>query len=159
MRKIMRYESYSEQERLDDILDKLSKYGKSHLTDIENQFLDSWSSGSEKEVHDKIKWIENDQLFEDENFKFEFKELEDYGDELHIIGTMYVPDMILKNGKVIKGCLDGRIVKFQSNQTSPDFFLDGYDIFDFCSGLEYELDSFIDYVVSEIENKNINLDN
>ena len=36
MRNIMRYESYSEQERLDDILDKLSKYGKSHLTDIEN---------------------------------------------------------------------------------------------------------------------------
>ena len=26
------------------------------------------------------------------------------------------------------------------------------DVFDFCNGVEYELDSFIDYVVSEIEN-------
>ena len=38
---------------------------------------------------------------------------------------------------------------------SPDFYSkEGYDVFEFCNGLEYELDSFIDYVISEIEENN-----
>jgi len=86
------------------------------------------------------------------NIKFEFKEWEDYGDEQHFIGTFYVPDLELENGKKVVGILEGRIVKFENETVSPDFYSkDGYDIFEFCNGLEYELDSFIDYVVSEIE--------
>ena len=62
MKHIIKYESYSEQERLDDILDKISKYGKSSLTDFENKFLQSWSTNTEKEVHDELKQID-DQIF------------------------------------------------------------------------------------------------
>lgn len=157
MKHIMRYESYSEQERLDDILDKISKYGKSSLTDFENKFLQAWSTNTEKEVHDELKYIENEQIFEDDAgyFKFEFKEWEDYGDEQHFIGTLYVPDLEWEDGKTIEGCLEGKIVKYENGVVSPDFYSkEGYDVFEFCNGLEYELDSFIDYVIAEIEQKN-----
>jgi len=58
----------------------------------------------------------------------------------------------LENGKKVVGILEGRIVRFENGTISPDFYSkDEYDIFEFCNGLEYELDSFIDYVVAEIE--------
>ena len=53
----------------------------------------------------------------------------------------------------MEGCLVGRIVRYDNGMTFPDFDKDGYDIFEFCNGLEYELDSFIDYVIDEIEEK------
>jgi hypothetical protein len=31
-----------------------------------------------------------------------------------------------------------------------------YDVFEFCNGLEYELDSFLDYVVGELSGKTEN---
>ena len=70
--------------------------------------------------------------------------------------------MTWEDGTTIEGRLEGRIVDFGDGRTSPDFFIAAkhpksgkevqFDIFDFCGGMEYELDSFIDYVVSEIEN-------
>ena len=38
-----------------------------------------------------------------------------------------------------------------------DVVVTNYDVFEFCNGLEYELDSFIDYVVSELDDKNKDL--
>lgn len=162
----MRYEGYSIQERIDDILDKISKYGISSLTPLEKEFLDSHKQGTEKEVHDKIAREENESVFEDDSgyFKFEHKETEVYDDEIHYIGTMYVPDMELPNGKKVEGILGGKIIVYQSGQVSPDFYSvtkdkltqDNYDIFEFCNGLEYELDSFLDYVIAELEEKSRN---
>ena len=103
-------------------------------------------------------------MFEDDSglFKFEFQELEDYGDEKHIIGVIYVPALTWEDGTIVEGRLEGRIVDFGEGRNSPDFFLTTkdpktdkevqLDVFDFCGGLEYELDSFIDYVIIEIEN-------
>jgi hypothetical protein len=160
----MRYEGFSSQERQDEILDKISKYGISSLTPDEKNFLDSYSQGKEEETHKKLKYHENEVVFEDDKgyFKFEFEELEDYGNEKHIIGTIYVPDLVWEDGSTVEGRLEGRIVSYGGGQTSPDFFVVvkdpktgeevSYDIFEFCNGIEYELDSFIDYVVTEIEN-------
>lgn len=162
MKHLMRYEGYSIQERIDDILDKISKYGVSSLTSLEKEFLDSYSSGKEKETHNKIALEENDSVFEDDNgyFKFEHHETEDFGDEVHYIGTLYVPDMDTPNGK-LEGRLEGRIIVYSNGQTSPEFYSvskktneDSYDVFEFCEGLEYELDSFLDYVVGELGEKN-----
>ena len=106
---------------------------------------------------------ENDTIFEDDNgyFKFEHSETEDYGDEVHYIGTLYVPDLVFSSGKKLEGRLEGRIVVYSGGQISPDFYSvskksneDTYDVFEFCNGLEYELDSFMDYVVSELDDKN-----
>lgn len=164
MKHLMRYEGFSAQERQDEILDKISKYGIASLTSDEKEFMDSWSVGKEEEVHKKLNYHENEIVFEDDSglFKFEFQELEDYGDEKHIIGVIYVPDLTWEDGTSIEGRLEGRIVDYGDGRTSPDFFLTTkhpktgkevqFDVFDFCGGMEYELDSFIDYVVSEIEN-------
>lgn len=162
MKHLMRYEGYTSKERVDDILDKISKYGIKTLTPLEREFLDSHKSGREEEIHDKISKEETESIFEDDNgyFKFEHTETEDYGDEIHYIGTLYVPDLVFPTGKRVKGVLEGRIVVFKDGQISPDFYSqskkeneDGYDVFEFCNGLEYELDSFLDYVVSELEQK------
>jgi len=158
MRHLMRYEGYSTKERLDDILDKISKYGISTITPLEKDFLDAHSKGTESEIHDKITKEETESVFEDDlgYFKFEHMETEDYGDEMHYIGILYTPDLEFDNGEKIEGRLEGRIVVFEDGQISPDFYYKVdeniyYDIFEFCNGLEYELDSFLDYVVQEIE--------
>lgn len=163
MKHLMRYEGFSPQERQDEILDKISKYGIESLTLDEKEFLDSWSVGKEEEIHQKLNYNENEIVFEDDSglFKFEFQELEEYEDQKHIIGVIYVPDLIW-NDKRVKGRLEGRIVDFGNGKTSPDFFTSikdsktgneiSLDVFDFCSGIEYELDSFIDYITQEIEN-------
>jgi hypothetical protein len=164
MKHLMRYEGYTSMERVDDILDKISKYGIKSLTQLEKEFLDSHKSGQEEETHDKIAKEESESVFEDDRgyFKFEHTETEDYGDEIHYIGTLYVPDLEWPNGKRLEGRLEGRIVVYSNGTTSPDFYSiskdpkthEYYDVFEFCNGLEYELDSFIDYVVSELEEKN-----
>jgi hypothetical protein len=102
-------------------------------------------------------------IFEDDNgyFKFEHSETEEYEDEVHYIGTLYVPDLVFSSGKKLEGRLEGRIVVYSGGQISPDFYSvskksneDTYDVFEFCNGLEYELDSFMDYVVAELDGKN-----
>ena len=82
MKHLMRYEGFSPQERQDEILDKISKYGIKSLTQSEKDFLDSYSQGKEKETHQNINYKENEVIFEDDNryFKFEFERLEDQGD-------------------------------------------------------------------------------
>jgi len=163
----MRYEGYTSRERVDDILDKISKYGMKSLTSLEKEFLNSFKTGEEEKTHDKIAKEETESIFEDDNgyFKFEHEETEDYGDEMHYIGTLYVPQLELLNGKKIEGRLEGRIIVYSNGQVSPDFYSiakdphthDNYDVFEFCNGLEYELDSFVDYVVSELDEKNKDL--
>jgi hypothetical protein len=164
MKHLMRYEGYTTKERVDDILDKISKYGISSLSKLEKEFLDSHASGKEEEIHSKITKEESETVFEDDNgiFKFEHTETEDYGDEIHYIGTLYVPDLEFPNGKKIKGRLEGRIIVYSNGSTSPEFFStygkkneDKYDIFEFCNGLEYELDSFLDYVILELKENDI----
>jgi len=157
----MRYENYSATERMDDILDKISKYGVDSLTPLEKEFLDSHKTGNQEELHTKLAKEESEKVFEDDfgYFKFEHAETEDYGDEKHYIGNLYVPDLEFPDGTRIEGRLSGRIIKYQSGQISPDFNSiqldkesgDHYDIFEFCNGLEYELDSFLEYVVAELE--------
>ena len=162
MKHLMRYEGYTSKERVDDILDKISKYGIKSLTQLEKDFLDSHRIGNEEELHDKLSKSENETIFEDDNglFKFEFESCEDHGDEVHYIGTLYVPDIVWSTGR-IEGRLEGRIVVYNNGQLSPDFYSiekdpksgDNYYVFEFCNGLEYELDSFLDYVVSELDQK------
>ena len=159
MRHLMRYEGYSTAQRVDDILDKISKYGMKSLTSLEKEFLDAHQSGGEEAVHNALTKEESEKVFEDYAgmFKFEFDSIEEYGDEIHYLGTLTCPDLV-ENGKTISGRLEGRIVYYpETTFTSPDFGVQingkDFDVFDFCSGYEYELDSFIDYVVSELENQ------
>jgi len=166
MKHLMRYEGYTVQQRLDDILDKISKYGMASIRPNELDLLNANKTGTEEEIHKKMTFDENDTIFEDDNgyFKFEHSETEEYEDEVHYIGTLYVPDLVFPNGKKLEGRLEGRIIVYSGGQISPDFYSvskkpneDAYDVFEFCNGLEYELDSFMDYVVGELDDKNKDL--
>ena len=162
MKHLLLYEGYSASERANDILDKIYKYGIRSITPMEKEFLDAHASGKEDEIHDRMKFKENEVIFEDDSgyFKFEHNKTEDYRDEVHYIGILYVPTMEFESGKKIEGRLEGKIIVYNLGQTSPEFnsipknHEHSYDIFEFCNGLEYELDSFIDYVVSELGEKN-----
>lgn len=158
MRYLMKYEGYTAPQRLDDILDKISKRGIESLSPLEKKFLDSHKSGGEEEMHSALTQRESESFFEDDSgmFTFEFDSSEDYEDEIHYLGTLTCPDLLLDNGKTVSGALEGRIVFYKENgAVSPDFWvqIDGadYDVFDFCEGYEYELDNFIDYIVQEIK--------
>ena len=80
MNHIVRYESYSVDDRLNDVLDKISKYGSSNLTNLEKEFLDSYRNGTQIEIHNKVKFLEDEIIFEDDfgNFKFEYKTSKKY---------------------------------------------------------------------------------
>jgi hypothetical protein len=160
MKHILRYSNYTASERLDDILDKISKYGMNSLSKLEREFLEAHKSGKEQELHDKLSKSEVETSFEDDYgyFKFDLIDIQEYKDidgssERHFIGTLYVPDLEWPNGKKIEGRLEGKIIKYSNGVISLEFTNDDYDVFEFCNGLEYELDSFTDYVVSEIEEK------
>ena len=51
----MIYEEFSSQDRTDELLDKISKYGISSLTPHEKDFLDAVSTGDEEQVKTKMR--------------------------------------------------------------------------------------------------------
>lgn len=155
----MRYEGYTTQQRVDDLLDKISKYGLKSLTQLEKDFLDAHKTGGEEELHNILTKKESECTFEDDSgmFKFEFDRTEKVDDEFRYYGTIYLQDLSI-GGKIISGKLHGYISYHTiSGFISPEFYKSEnskkYDIFDFCGGFEYELDSFLEYVIFEIEQK------
>jgi hypothetical protein len=151
-------DEFPSQEKTDELLDKISKYGISSLTIHEREFLDAVSSGNSEVVKDKMSELDGDTFFEDDLFKFELHSVDyDSEDCVKYYGTLYVPDL-QRHHKLIKGNLNGCIRLYNNGSYSLDFtkFIDEksknieYDIFEFCSGLEYELDNFIDYLIQEL---------
>jgi hypothetical protein len=149
---IYRYINYSSQDRLNDILDKISHLGKGKLSELELEFLDSYSAHQEEEMNMILKEAENDTIFEsdDQLFVFKLDEIHRYSDQVHLIGTIKVPDMQLR-GKKIEGVLYGKIIFYRKDQFAIDFSDGKHDIFEFCSGIEYELDIFIDEIIKKVK--------
>ena len=137
--------------RLNDILDRISLSGIKSLKKEEMIFLQSYSVGNESEIHSILSEKENEKIFisDDGNFMFKLYTIDFDDDVKYIAGSLTVPDMILK-GKKVKGELEGSIMIFNDNRIAIDFNNGTYDIFDFISGLEYELDCFIDDLVIQI---------
>lgn len=161
MKHLMRYEGFSPQDRQDEILDKINKYGIKSLNVDEIEFLDSYSNGDQENIHKKLQLHENETTFEDDQgyFKFELKSIREFKNKKYYVGTIYVPDLKLENGKKVEGRLEGKIVNYGDGRTIPEFFSRNkkHDIFEFCEGLEYELDSFVDYVIMESEKDNFKI--
>lgn len=165
MKHLIRYDGYTSSQRLDDILDKISKYGIKSLNKDEKEFLDSHGSENQEFLHKELSKKEMETIFEDDNryFKFELQDIEKFYGETHYKGVLYVPDLTWPNGKTLEGRLEGSIISYENGQVVPDFYStvkdeEGYeyDAFEFCNGLEYELDSFLDYVVGELSGKTEN---
>ncbi len=146
--------SRSSEDYLNEILDKISKFGFSFLTKAEREFLDAYSN----QDGDKMNKIQTEQVSRkfcssDLKFAFILIDIEKCGDDdILYHGELQVPDLRLENGKVIQGLLNGHIWSLNGTNI-PIFERQGYDILDFCDGLEYELDLFLDYVVLTIKDE------
>jgi hypothetical protein len=66
MKHLMRYEGYTTAQRVDDILDKISKYGINSLSRLEKEFLDAHKSGNEDDLHNQLAKEESEKFFEDD---------------------------------------------------------------------------------------------
>jgi hypothetical protein len=142
---------YSPEDRLNDILDKILEYGIDSISINETNFLDSYPDGEYEKLHTDM--LYSDIIYEDEEglFKFELETIKTHIDEIHYVGKIYVPDMTI-GGELYKGILTGRIINYKKNNINvPHFYKGDYDIFDYCDGIEIELDDFIDSVVDDIK--------
>ena len=147
-------------EKINEILDKISRYGIESITSNERSFLDSLSTNDEETINSKLLGLMSDYIIEDEYFKFELEDIVYSDDCIESIGTLYVPDLISEDGNIIiEGNLNGKIILENNGDYLLDFFkvvkineIDvEYDVFEFCDGLEYEFDSFVDYLLQELE--------
>lgn len=157
MKHLIRYNGYTSEQRTDDILDKISKYGIDSLRENEKIFLDAYHDGNYEEIHKQMIIYDSNNVFVDENehFKFEYLKTEKHKNELYHIGVIYVPDLVFRNGKKVAGRLMGRIKVSKENTTTLEFTTVSkngktHDISEFCNAFEYELDVFIDYIISEL---------
>ena len=147
-------------DRLNDILDKISKNNILYLTTNELDFLNSYKDNNEDKAHNILISNERTFLFDDfdENFKFYYKGMEVSRDQTIIYGTICVPDLELEDGKFLDGCIKGKIkIKRVGNkeEVTIKFKKRTYDIFEFCKDKECELDMFIDYIISELLKKTL----
>lgn len=147
-------------EKINEILDKISRYGIESITSNERSFLDSLSTNDEETINSKLLGLMSDYIIEDGYFKFELEDIVYADDCIEYIGTLYVPDLISEDGNIIiEGNLKGKIILENNGDYLLDFFkivkineIDvEYDVFEFCDGLEYEFDSFVDYLLQELE--------
>lgn len=146
------------EDRVNIILDKVLKYGVISLNKRELYFLDSFSSGDFKVILDKYIILEDILTFENTHFKFELNDTIIGNHEVSHKGVMYVPDITI-NGNIVEGNLDGELVVYKNGTYVLNFekIINYnkkkiiYDICDFCDGLEYEFDNFIDYIIQELE--------
>jgi hypothetical protein len=153
MKNLMKFEA-DHDAHLDSILDKINKSGIDSLTKIENEFLNAYStSDAEKMLY--IEKIEVKKTFtsSDKYFTFKYSHKEDFDDEgTFYYGTITVPNLEIRVGEILDGEMEGYIWMIDG-ETIPVFENQGWDILEFCNNLEYELDSFLDYVVSTIEDE------
>lgn len=99
-------------------------------------------------------------IIEDEQFIFHFEKIQRQGEETYYWGTLYCPDYTYggeeDEQETLPGKLYGRFVAFEDGPIMLDFEgPNDLTAYDFCEGLEHELDGFAEYAVDEI-NKKIN---
>lgn len=154
MKHLKKFESHNNY--LDDILDKINKSGLSSLSNYEKEYLDAFSKDDNVKM-DYIKGINDQKSFKssDGHFEFVYEYTEDYGDEKYHFGTMYVPNIDNVDEKV-EGILEGYIWETTDNQIIPNFEKNNIDIVEFCQGLEYELDIFLEYVIDTLNDEKMN---
>jgi len=139
---------------LDELLDKINASGYDSLTSLEKDWLNAHSADREEETQ-KIEREMGKRTFTSSNrlFSFVFIDSEDHGDVEYLKGTMYVPSIEWENGNKIEGVLEGYI-EVRDGVGQPNFekeaFGATYDIYEFCQGLNYELDDFIQDIVDEL---------
>lgn len=154
----MKYLKTFEAFDMDDLLDKINKSGMNSLTQLEKDFLTAYSKDDE-EMLKIIQQKSEARQFKSSNglfiFDYNGKNLKIEENRTLYYGTMYVPSIHLEeSNETIEGKLEGSI-EIMNGSPFPNFDLDyyghSYTIYDFCEGLEYELDDFLQYIAGELE--------
>lgn len=144
-----------DQKYLDSILDKITTSGINSLTKLEKDYLNA-SSGENKGEIERIEKEAGKRTIKSANsyFSFDFDNMEDYGDEQRYFGTIHVPSIEWEDGKKIDGEIEGCIEVYPGGQIAPNFQKQAlghtYDVLEFCNGLEYEFDAFLQQVIGEL---------
>ena len=140
--------------RLDEILDKILIFGLKALNKNELEFLDAFSRNDEvKMTHLEYESRLRDFISNDGHFYFVFSHSVSDLDCINYFGNITVPDLIFEDDSKIIGTIQGHISVQLNGDKIPVFEKNGYDILEFCNGLEYELDNFIDYVIETLEDE------
>jgi len=153
MKYIKTFETF-DQKYLDDILDKINSSGIDSLTSLEKEYLNAASVENKTEV-ERIEKEAGRRAIVSSYFRFDFDNMEDYGDEQRYYGTIHVPSIEFENGENIDGEMEGYIEVHPGGQIVPNFekeaFGHTYDVLEFCNGLEYEFDAFLEQVIQELD--------
>jgi len=150
----MKYLKTFENNYLDSLLDKINDSGYDSLSELEKNWLKAHAEDKEKEMSKIERELGVKEYMSSNNlFSFKFIDMEDYGDYQIYKGTMHVPSIEFEDGKKIDGTLEGEIevrdglyeLNFEKKWNNST-----YDIWEFCEGLENELNDFIYYIIDDL---------
>ena len=121
MNYLMKFENYH-QNRIDEILDKISSSGINSLTKNELEYLNAFGKeDKDKLLHLDIASRKNNFKSSEGYFEFNLKRIEDLGDEKNYHGVITVPDLVFENGERISGEIEGYIVTLSSWHKITEF--------------------------------------
>lgn len=139
---------------VDEILDKINKFGINSLNELEKEYLKANSEENNKEMEKlereagKREFISSNKLF-----SFELSRAEHFGDESFYYGTIHVPDISHEEYKV-SGDVEG-VIEYRDGTILPNFQKEQYglnwDIDEFIEGLEHEFFQFLQYIIDDLE--------
>jgi hypothetical protein len=126
---------------LDEILDKIGSEGFGSLSDGEKDFIKSFKAGKENETYKEF----TKKVYQDGMFEFKLDRIEKQGGDRKVLhGVLKI------NGKKFNGYvtrMDSGMNDPQFNDESGSTLWDHADV----DGFEYDLDNFIDNIVSDNE--------
>lgn len=152
-------ESNKIQNKLDELLDKISANGVNSLSSEERSLLDA-QKGTEEDIEKAYQELINREernkrknyKSNNQQFEFDYIKTEAYPHEnvKRHYGIMFLPNITLGDGTIIDGEIEGYIEEYNDGQVSTHFDKTEYTDFDFAEGLEYEYDDFIQEIIAYI---------
>jgi hypothetical protein len=148
------YKISDREARLNQILDRILSFGLKSLTKNEIEFLEAWGNSDEITLERLLKEGDLKEFkSSDGKFLFTFSHTVNLKGTINYFGRITVPNLTFEDGSRILGSMNGYISVQKNGDKIPFFQSEGHDIIDFCNGLEYELDNFIDYVIETLNDE------
>lgn len=137
------------QMKLNEILDKINKWGMVSVTLNEINFLESFKDGEEEIFFKKLYHKEYSGY--GGSFKFVLTDIIEDEDIIEVIGNMTLPPTYNEDGLIEFDSVIGKFEIIKSDlMIFPRFEHCGYIPYDFIEGLEYEFDDFIQDILEDI---------
>lgn len=139
---------FDKNERQNEILDKIHKYGIESMLPLEKLFLDNIESN--EYYSDALNKFESLNIFECDLFTLEIISINTVGNNITLMCNLYTPDMILDD-IVYSGFLTGTIrYNLISKRIHNNLKKNKFNVYQFIDGFEFEFDDFMDFVIESI---------